>query len=59
MLREPISNDGVISFHEWKQQQYELDQRNSTPRTKEQYYSDYGRYCVKARNAYKRRCEGS
>ena len=37
-------------FHEWKDEQVKEDQRKGTPRTKEQYQSDYGRYCNKIRS---------
>jgi hypothetical protein len=37
-------------FWQWKREQYAKDQAARTPRTRHQYYADYGRYCNKERS---------
>lgn len=40
---------GIMPFWKWKQQEYAKDQAAATPRSKEDYYRDYGKYCNKVR----------
>lgn len=49
MRNKHFDDEKLLPFHEWKARAYKEDQENCTPRTKEEYYTAYGAYCVKMR----------
>lgn len=53
MKQERGTPEQIMPFWQWKQEQHAKDQTAGTPRSKEDYYRDYGGYCNKVRrNAF-------